>query len=286
MPDEQPHDIYTPHRSQRCFRVCSIYSQICPVSRAYIPVCRRTLLSISASSAISARSCPSLHASVHATLSCRFPGVDVMGYQLSQFAETVEGLTGQQRVVFAAMCKVTDDRHGFFWMDADRFRTEHLPHIKSNSTLRNHISALIRAGYVRKVHQGAGPRNGRGKRRQGRATFTQYFIDAPGITPDLPRQYRMPTLVLMTPAEELPALFENWDRSRSDDGLTTQNTSPVLKPDESRDGPDKSRSPTTQDTQDTKLVLKPDKKRQDLSEKRTSLVNDQSTKPVLKPGRK
>ena len=76
-----------------------------------------------------------------------------MGYQLSQFAETVEGLTGQQRVVFAAMCKVTDDRHGFFWMDADRFRAEYLPHIKSNSTLRNHISAIIRAGYVRKVHQ-------------------------------------------------------------------------------------------------------------------------------------
>ena len=174
------------------------------MSRAYIPVCRHSLLFITAASAISARSRPGLHA----TLSCCFPGVVVMGYQLSQFAETVEGLTGQQRVVFAAMCKVTDDRHGFFWMDADRFRAEYLPHIKSNSTLRNHISAIIRAGYVRKVHQGAGPRNGRGQRRQGRAAFTQYFIDAPGITPDLPRQYRMPTLVLMAPAEELPALFE------------------------------------------------------------------------------
>ena len=206
-----------------------------------------------------------------------------MGYQLSQFAETVEGLTGQQRVVFAAMCKVTDDRHGFFWMDAGRFRTEHLPHIKSNSTLRNHISALIRAGYVRKVHQGAGPRNGRGKRRQGRAAFTQYFIDAPGITPDLPRQYRMPTLVLMTPAEELPALFENWDRSRSDDGLYTQSASPVLKQDKSRDEPDKSRSPTAQDTQDTRLVRQQDKKRQNLSEIRTSLVNDQSTRSVRNP---
>ena len=196
-----------------------------------------------------------------------------MGYQLSKFAETVEGLTGQQRVVFAAMCKVTDDRHGFFWMDSDRFRAEHLPHIKSNSTLRNHISALIRAGYVRKVHQGAGPRNGRGQRRQGRAAFTQYFIDAPGITPDLPRQYRMPTLVLMTPAEELPALFENWDRSRSDDGLTTQNTRFVRKQ-------DKYRSPATQDTHDTKLVRKQDKKRQDLSKKRTSFADGQSTSPV------
>ena len=272
MPDEQPQDIYTPHRSQRCFRVCSIYNQICPVSRAYSTCCRRALLSISASSAISARSCPRLHA----TLSCCFPGVVVMGYQLSQFAETVEGLTGQQRVVFAAMCKVTDDRHGFFWMDSDRFRAEHLPHIKSNSTLRNHISALIRAGYVRKVHQGAGPRNGRGQRRQGRAAFTQYFIDAPGITPDLPRQYRMPTLVLMTPAEDLPALFQNWDRSRSDDGLTTQSTSPVRKQ-------DKSRSANGQDTQDTKLVRKQDKKSQDLSEKRTSLANGQSTRPVRYP---
>ena len=117
-----------------------------------------------------------------------------MGYQLSEYAETVAGLTGQQRVVFAAMCKVTDDRHGFFWMDADRFRTEHPPHIRSNSTLRNHISAIIDAGYIRKVHQGAGPRNGPGRRRRGRAGFTQYFIDAPGITPDLPRQYRMPLL--------------------------------------------------------------------------------------------
>ena len=268
LPDEQPQDIYTPHRSQRCFRVCSIYNQICPVSRAYIPVCRRTLQSISASSAILARSCPGLHA----TVSCCFPGVVVMGYQLSQFAETVEGLTGQQRVVFAAMCKVTDDRHGFFWMDSDRFRAEHLPHIKSNSTLRNHISALIRAGYVRKVHQGAGPRNGRGQRRQGRAAFTQYFIDAPGITPDLPRQYRMPTLVLMTPAEELPALFENWDRSRSDDGQSTQNTNPVLKPDKSRDESDKSRSAAGQDrrirnlsenrTRNVKTCLKQDKSRE------------------------
>ena len=140
-----------------------------------------------------------------------------MGYQLSEYAEMVAGLTGQQRVVFAAMCKVTDDRHGFFWMDADRFRTEHLPHIRSNSTLRNHISAIIDAGYIRKVHQGAGPRNGPGRRRRGRAGFTQYFIDAPGITPDLPYQYRMPMLVLMTPADELPSLFEDWDRSRSED---------------------------------------------------------------------
>ena len=94
---------------------------------------------------------------------------------------------------------------------------EHLPHIRSNSTLRNHISAIIDAGYIRKVHQGAGPRNGPGRRRRGRAGFTQYFIDAPGITPDLPYQYRMPLLVLMTPADELPSLFEDWDRSRSED---------------------------------------------------------------------
>ena len=166
-----------------------------------------------------------------------------MGYQLSQFAETVAGLTGQQRVVFAAMCKVTDDRHGFFWMDADRFRAEHLPHIKSNSTLRNHISAIIDAGYIRKVHQGAGPRNGPGRRRRGRAGFTQYFIDAPGITPDLPYQYRMPLLVLMTPADELPSLFEDWDRSRSEEG---QNSQDALSVRES----DKSRSTTGQESRD------------------------------------
>ena len=196
-----------------------------------------------------------------------------MGYQLSEFAEMAEGLTGQQRVVFAAMCKATDDRHGFFWMDADRFRAEHLPHIRSNSTLRNHISGIIDAGYVRKVHQGGGPRNGRGRRRRGRAGFTQYFIDAPGITPDLPYQYRMPLLVLMTPAEELPSLFEDWDRSRSDNGQGHQDSGPVPES-------DKSRSSNGQDPEDTELVRKPDGIRQDLSDNRISLVSGQGTKPV------
>ena len=198
-----------------------------------------------------------------------------MGYQLSEYAEMVAGLTGQQRVVFAAMCKVTDDRHGFFWMDADRFRTEHLPHIRSNSTLRNHISALIDAGYIRKVHQGAGPRNGPGRRRRGRAGFTQYFIDAPGITPDLPYQYRMPMLVLMTPADELPSLFEDWDRSRSEDG---QNSQDALSVRES----DKSRSTTGQESNNTRLVRKQDEIRRDLSENQTSLVSGQETRLVLK----
>ena len=198
-----------------------------------------------------------------------------MGYQLSQFAETVAGLTGQQRVVFAAMCKVTDDRHGFFWMDADRFRTEHLPHIRSNSTLRNHISAIIDAGYIRKVHQGAGPRNGPGRRRRGRAGFTQYFIDAPGITPDLPYQYRMPLLVLMTPADELPSLFEDWDRSRSEAG---QNSQDALSVRES----DKSRSTTGQESHNTRLVRKQDGTRRDLSENQTSLVSGQDTRLVRK----
>ena len=198
-----------------------------------------------------------------------------MGYQLSEYAETVAGLTGQQRVVFAAMCKVTDDRHGFFWMDADRFRTEYLPHIRSNSTLRNHISAIIDAGCIRKVHQGAGPRNGPGRRRRGRAGFTQYFIDAPGITPDLPRQYRMPLLVLMTPADELPSLFEDWDRSRSDDGQSSQDAIPVRES-------DKSRSTTGQELQNTRLVRKQDRSRQYLSENRTSFVSGQDTRLVRK----
>ena len=173
------------------------------------------------------------------------------------------------------MCKVTDDRHGFFWMDADRFRTEYLPHIRSNSTLRNHISALIDAGNIRKVHQGAGPRNGRGRRRRGRAGFTQYFIDAPGITPDLPRQYRMPMLVLMTPADELPSLFEDWDRSRSADGQNSQDAIPVPEP-------DKSRRPTGQESHNTRLVRKQDNTRRDLSENQISFVSGQDTRLVRK----
>ena len=189
-----------------------------------------------------------------------------MGYQLSEFAEMAEGLTGQQRVVFAAMCKITDDRHGFFWMDADRFRAKHLPHIKSNSTLRNHISGIIDAGYIRKVHQGAGPRNGRGRRRRGRAGFTQYFIDAPGITPDLPYQYRMPLLVLMAPSEELPSLFENWDRSRSDNGQGNQDAGHVPES-------NKSRKQTGRDPEDTRLVRKQDGILQDLSENRTGFAS-------------
>ena len=202
-----------------------------------------------------------------------------MGYQLSQFSDMAEGLTGQQRVVFAAMCKVTDDRHGFFWMDADRFRAEHLPHIRSNSTLRNHISALVGTGYVRKVHQGAGPRNGSGRRRRGRAGFTQYFIDAPGITPDLPYQYRMPLLVLTTPADELPSLFADWERSRREDGQDSQDSQDTLSVRE----PDKSRNTTGRDSMGTRSVLKPDESRQDLSENRTSIVSEQGTRSVLKP---
>ena len=242
------------------------------LSRAERPIKRRVLPYVSLPHAKSAHSRPGRHIAVTGRF---FVGVVVMGYQLSQFAETAEGLTGQQRVVFAAMCKVTDDRHGFFWMDADRFRTEYLPHIRSNSTLRNHISALIDAGYIRKVHQGAGPRNGRGHRRRGRAAFTQYFIDAPGITPDLPRQYRMPLPVLMTPADELPSLFEDWDRSRSEEGQNSQDVILVREP-------DKSRSTTGQESYNTRLVRKPDKTRQDLSENRTSFVNGQDPRLVRK----
>ena len=199
-----------------------------------------------------------------------------MGYQLSQFAETVAGLTGQQRVVFAAMCKVTDDRHGFFWMDADRFRTEHLPHIRSNSTLRNHISAIIDSGYIRKVHQGAGPRNGPGRRRRGRAAFTQYFIDAPGITPDLPRQYRMPLLVLTTPADELPSLFEDWDTSRSEDGQNSQDALSVREP-------DKSRNATGQESHNTRLVRKPDRFRKRTRYETCPKTGRDSSRLVRKP---
>ena len=199
-----------------------------------------------------------------------------MGYQLSQFAETVAGLTRQQRVVFAAMCKVTDDRHGFFWMDADRFRAEHLPHIRSNSTLRNHISAIIDAGYIRKVHQGAGPRNGPGRRRRGRAGFTQYFIDAPGITPDLPYQYRMPLLVLMTPADEFPSLFEDWDRSRSEDGQNSQDMIPVRES-------DKSRNPIGQESQNTRPVRKPDKFRKRTGYETCPKTGRDSSRLVRKP---
>ena len=210
-----------------------------------------------------------------------------MGYRLSQHAETVAGLTGQQRVVFAAMCKVTDDRHGFFWMDADRFRTEYLPHIRSNSTLRNHISAIIDAGYIRKVHQGAGPRNGPGRRRRGRAGFTQYFIDAPGITPDLPRQYRMPLLVLMTPADELPSLFEDWDRSRSEDGQNLEYSSPVRESDKSRNpiGQElyNTRLVRKQDENSTELVRKPDKFRKWTGYETCPKTGRDSTRLVRKP---
>lgn len=201
-----------------------------------------------------------------------------MGHELIKFAETVEGLTGQQRVVFAAICKVSDDRHGFFWMDASRFRAEHLPHIGSNSTLRNHISALVTAGYLRKVHQGAGPRNGPGRRRRGRAALTQYWVDAPGITPNLPRQYRMPMLLLMTPSDQLPSLFADWDRSRNGDDQDAENTIPVRESDKSCD-------PAGQDLGDTRPVRKQDKSRQDSSENRTSLGDGQDTKLVRKPDR-
>ena len=272
MSDEQPQKSTRP-TEQRCFRVHSIYYHMPSMSRAERPIRRRILPPVSLSRTTSTPLRPGRLIAVAGRF---FVEVVVMGYQLSQFAEMAEGLTGQQRVVFAAMCKVTDDRHGFFWMDADRFRAEHLPHIRANSTLRNHISALIDAGYIRKVHQGAGPRNGRGRRRRGRAGFTQYFIDAPGITPDLPYQYRMPLLVLMTPADELPSLFEDWDRSRSEDGQDTQDALSVRES-------DKSRNTTGQDSQDTKPVLKSDKSRQDLSENRTSLVSGQDTRSVLKP---
>ena len=211
-----------------------------------------------------------------------------MGYQLSQFAEMVAGLTGQQRVVFAAMCKVTDDRHGFFWMDADRFRTEHLPHIRSNSTLRNHISAIIDAGYIRKVHQGAGPRNGPGRRRRGRAGFTQYFIDAPGITPDLPYQYRMPMLVLMTPADELPSLFEDWDRSRSEDWtgirkmrfLSGNRTSLVAPTGQESHN---TRLVRKQDENSSRLVRKPDKFRKRTGYETCPKTGRDSSRLVRKP---
>ena len=74
---------------------------------------------------------------------------------------------------------------------------------------------------------------------------------------------RIPLLVLMTPADELPSLFEDWDRSRSDDGQNLEYSSPVRES-------DKSRSSTGQESHNTRLVRKQDETRQDLSENQTS----------------
>ena len=86
----------------------------------------------------------------------------------------------------------------------------------------------------------------------------------------------MPLLVLTTPADELPSLFEDWDRSRREDGQDSQDSQDTLSVRE----PDKSRNTTGRDSMGTRPVLKPDESRQDLSENRTSLA------PHVKEGNK
>ena len=71
-----------------------------------------------------------------------------MGYELQRWALTEQHpcLTPRTRLVLAAICMVSHDDHGEFWMRGKRLISEHLPDM-SYSSYKNHLGVLVRTSY-------------------------------------------------------------------------------------------------------------------------------------------
>ena len=104
------------------------------------------------------------------------------------------GLTMTERQIFTAICDRVDPGQGGYWFDRpDDFIENHAPFVSSKSSLRNHIAALRRKGYMETVHRGGGP-----KARNTYLSRTHYRILYPeSVAPPPPQQFRLPLLTLI-----------------------------------------------------------------------------------------
>ena len=121
-----------------------------------------------------------------------------MGYELQRWALTEQHpcLTPRTRLVLAAICMVSHDDHGEFWMRGKRLISEHLPDM-SYSSYKNHLGILVRNELLTKLEHGGGRTSG------GRGTSNRYRVNAPSVTPQQPPQGVLPEIV-RSPAASPP----------------------------------------------------------------------------------
>ena len=121
-----------------------------------------------------------------------------MGYELQRWALTEQHpcLTPRTRLVLAAICMVSHDDHGEFWMRGKRLISEHLPDM-SYSSYKNHLGILVRNELLTKLEHGGGRTSG------GRGTSNRYRVNAPSVTPQQPPQGVLPEII-RSPAASPP----------------------------------------------------------------------------------
>ena len=123
-----------------------------------------------------------------------------MGYDLSHWAQTVEHpcLTPRTRQVLNAICMVSHDEHGEFWMRATRLISEYLPDM-SYGGYRNCVSRLVTNGLLIKTEQGGG------RTSNGRGTTTRYRVNSPVVRNPYPEQGVLPEIT-RSPEAQPPTL--------------------------------------------------------------------------------
>ena len=134
------------------------------------------------------------------------------------------GLTRTERIVYRAMCQVTAEDRCIFYMHPDDL-LERIPDIDTTSALRNHISGLHHKGYIghvslneRRPQRGGGESNRYvyhpDGSRLGLRSVTHWLILADGITPEFPRQGRLPLLTLYRTTPK-SAIRDEWNRAHA-----------------------------------------------------------------------
>ena len=115
-------------------------------------------------------------------------GGRLMAWSVEPPAE-LPALTGLEQTVLTTICRISDDTHGRFWMHPDDFLTiKAVSIIRTRSSLRDHIAALARKGYIERMRTGNGktPKlgttwSGSDGKRKWQNRVTEYQVLAFGV---------------------------------------------------------------------------------------------------------
>ena len=123
-----------------------------------------------------------------------------MAHALVAWAQRLSDLTPTEKFVFCAICdRVDPAQGGYFWVRLSDFVRDDLGGTISESTVRNHIAAIRRKGYIQTDHRGGGP-----KTRNTRLSRTHYRVLYPShIAPETAEQFRLPLLTLIAQSDAM-----------------------------------------------------------------------------------
>ena len=190
------------------------------------------------------------------------------------------GLTRTERAVYREMCRVTAEDRCLFYMHLDDL-LERLPDIATTSALRNHIYALADKGYIchvsvndKRAQRGGGHSSHfvyhPDGTRLGRRSVTHWLILADGITPEFPRQGRLPLLTLYR-STPTPAIQDEWIRTHPGFEEPENRTRPTVDQSESV-----RKSDTSGAGQDQELSENLARPSREVSENRTRVAVDRA----------